>query len=365
MMGTRQDRLVAAMDAAGLDAAAMVPGPNLYFLTGAHFHLMERPTLLVVTRDGARHALMPVLERTKWESVAPDADTVYWQDSDGYADAFAALARRIAPGRIGVEGQRMRVFEAEALRAAFPRAAVVDAHADISRMRLRKDAGEIAALRRAIAASETALAATLAAAVEGMSETDFAARLMAEMLAAGADGFSFDPIVLSGGVSADPHGSPSPERRLTRGEPLLVDFGAASGGYFADITRTFFVGEASAAHRDIHAAVEEANALGRRLAAPGVTLDEIDRRVAQSLRASGYPDLVLTKTGHGLGLDVHEAPQVMIGNMTEIEPGMVFTIEPGLYRAGEIGVRIEDDVVATETGAESLTIFPRELTLIG
>lgn len=365
MTSTRQGRLIAAMEAAGLDAAVLVPGPNLYFLTGAHFHLMERPTLLVVTRDGARHALMPVLERTKWEAVAPDADTVYWQDSDGYADAFAELARRIAPGRIGVEGQRMRVFEGEALRAAFPGAAVVDAHADLSRMRLRKDAAEIAALRRAIGVSETALAATLAAAAEGMSETDFAARLMAEMLAAGAEGFSFDPIVLAGGASADPHGSPSPDRRLARGQPLLIDFGAAWGGYFADITRTFFVGEASAAHRDIYAAVQEANALGRRLAAPGVTLDEIDRRVGDSLRASGYPELVLTKTGHGLGLDVHEAPHVMIGNMTEIEPGMVFTIEPGLYRAGEIGVRIEDDMVATATGAESLTSFPRELTLIG
>jgi Xaa-Pro dipeptidase len=366
-MSSTSDRLLRLrryMSEAGLDAAAFVPGPNFYFLTGAHFHLMERPTLLLVTPD-ALHAVMPLLERTVWERLAPDAESVYWQDSDGYAAAFAELARRLAPARIGVEGQRMRVFEAEALREAFPAAAVVDAHAALSRMRLHKDADEIAALRRAIAISETALSATLGAAAGGMTETGFRARLLAEMLAAGADGPSFDPIVLSGPASADPHGSPSPERRLEKGQPLLVDFGAASGGYFADITRTFFVGAATPEHRDIYEAVRAANALGREIAAPGLTLDALDRRVSDSLRASGYPELVLTKTGHGLGLDVHEAPQVMIGNHQPIEPGMVFTIEPGLYRPGDIGVRIEDDVLATPTGAESLTAFERGLTVIG
>ena len=111
-------------------------------------------------------------------------------------------------------------------------------------MRLHKDAAEIAALRRAIAISEAALAAALAAAAAGMTETAFRQRLVAEMLERGADGLAFDPIVLAGPASADPHGSPSPERRLERGQPLLLDFGAASGGYNADITRTFFVGSA-------------------------------------------------------------------------------------------------------------------------
>ncbi|HRO10520.1 Xaa-Pro peptidase family protein [Amaricoccus sp.] len=369
MTTTRQGRLLAAMEEADLDAAAFVPGPNFYFLTGAHFHLMERPTVLLVTRAGERHAVMPLLERTRWQSVAPDVETVYWQDADGYAGAFAALARRIAPvagrGRIGVEGQRMRLFEAEALRAALPAAAVVDTHALLSRMRLHKDAGEIAALRRAIAISETALAATIAAATAGMSEAEVRARLLAEMLAAGADGPSFDPIVLAGPASADPHGSPSPDRRLERGQPLLIDYGAAWGGYFADITRTFFVGEASSEHRDIYEAVLAANAFGRETARPGMTLDALDRTVTEKLRAGGFPELVLTKTGHGLGLDVHEAPQVMVGNLQEIEPGMVFTIEPGLYRPGDIGVRIEDDVLATPDGAESLTAFERGLTVIG
>ena len=130
---------------------ALVPGANFYFLTGASFHLMERPTLLVVTREGPLHAVMPLLERSRWQAAAPEAETSYWQDADGFDGAFTALAARIAPRRIGVEGQRMRVFEAEALRRAFPDAAVVDAHSAIARMRLHKDAGEIEAMRRAIA----------------------------------------------------------------------------------------------------------------------------------------------------------------------------------------------------------------------
>jgi Xaa-Pro dipeptidase len=366
MPGTRSsrlDRLRAAMDQADIDLAAMVPGANFYFLTGAHFHLMERPTVLFVPREGTLRAVIPLLERSRWEALAPEVETVYWQDADGFEDAFAALAGRIAPARVGVEGQRMRVFEAEAIRRAFPDAGLIDAHAAISHMRLHKDATEVAALRRAIAISETALAWAIADAAAGMSETMFRQRLVLGMLEAGADGLAFDPIVLSGAASADPHGTPSPDRRLERGQPLLVDFGAACGGYNADITRTFFVGAADAEGRDIYEAVRVANELGRSIAAPPMTLDELDRRVTASLHDAGFGSLVLTKTGHGLGLDVHEAPQVMVGNMQAMQSGMVFTIEPSLN--GAIGVRIEDDVLVTGNGVESLTTFDRSLTLVG
>jgi Xaa-Pro aminopeptidase len=362
---SRLARLRTAMERQDLDAVALVPGANFYYLTGASFHLMERPTVLLVLREGPLHAVMPLLERARWQAAAPEAETSYWQDADGFDGAFAELARRLAPARIGVEGQRMRVFEAEVLRRAFPTAAIVDAHAAISAMRLLKEPGEIDAMRRAIAISESALAATLADAVAGMSETDFRQRLVAEMFAAGADGLAFDPIVLAGPASADPHGTPSPDRCLEKGQPLLVDFGAASGGYMADITRTFFVGSASSEHRDLYEAVRAANELGRTIAAPPMTLDTLDRRVTDSLRASGFADLVLTKTGHGLGLDVHEAPQVMVGNMQAMQPGMVFTIEPSLHRDGEIGIRIEDVVLVTQDGAVSLTSFERGLTVIG
>lgn len=361
----RLSKLYAAMDDADLDVAAIIPGPNFYFLTGVQFGLMERPTVLLIGRNGDRHAIIPFLEKSRWEAAAPDTMTEYWQDSDGYDDAFARVAARLSPRRIGVEGQRMRHFEAEALRKAFAGTQIADAHAAISRMRLHKEEAEIAALRKAIAISEAALAATLAQAGAGMSEAEFRRRLVAAMLDNGADAVAFDPIVLAGGASADPHGTPSPERLLEKGKPLLIDFGAAWGGYSADITRTFFVESVQPEHRDVYEAVRAANELGHRLAAPGMTMDNYDRSVNDSMRAAGFADLVVHKTGHGLGLDVHEAPQVMIGNMQPMEPGMVFTLEPGLYRPDEIGVRIEDDLLVTGDGNVSLSTFDRTLTIIG
>ena len=154
-------------------------------------------------------------------------------------------------------------------------------------------------------------------------------------------------------------------RRSRPGDALLIDFGAKIEGFSADITRTFFCEHVDDRHAEIYETVRAANALGRRMAAPGVTAHELDTAVTDVLRASPFADMIVHKTGHGLGLDVHEAPQVMVGNHRKLEPGFVITIEPGLYGAGDVGVRIEDDVTITEDGARSLTSFPRELRLIG
>jgi Xaa-Pro dipeptidase len=361
----RTQRLCAALQRADLDAAAIVPGANFLYLTGVNFHLMERPTVLFVAADGAKHAVIPALEQAKWRAAMPEVVTQYWQDSDGYDAAFQSVAAHFAPRRIGVEGQRIRFFEGECLRRHFTNSALVDAQAIVSSPRLCKDEAEIAAMRRAIAISERAFLKTIAEVKRGMSEAAVKQALTSAMLVEGADGVAFDPIVLSGAAAADPHGSASAERLLGRGDALLFDFGAASGGYNADITRTVFIETASPEHRAIYEAVAAANVLGRAIAAPSVSLDSVDRRVTETLRSGGFPELILHKTGHGLGLDVHEAPQVMIGNDQKLEPGMVITIEPGLYRDGEVGVRIEDDVLITPDGAQSLTSLDRSLLLVG
>jgi Xaa-Pro dipeptidase len=365
LFAPRTRRLCAALQDADLDAAAIVPGANFFYLTGVHFHLMERPTVLFIAADGSRRAVIPTLEQAKWRAAMPDVETSYWQDSDGFDGAFESIAAHFAPRRLGVEGQRIRFFEAECLRKHFGSASLVDAHALISSPRLCKDEAEIAAMRRAIEISERAWGRTIAEVKRGMSEAAVKQALTSAMLAEGADGVAFEPIVLSGAASADPHGAASSERTLRRGDALLFDFGAAWGGYNADITRTVFIEAVSGEHRAIYEAVAAANALGRQIAAPATSLDSLDRRVTEMLRSGGFPELILHKTGHGLGLDVHEAPQVMIGNEQRLEPGMVITIEPGLYRDGEVGVRIEDDVLIVPDGALSLTTLDRSLLLVG
>ena len=364
IFAARRTRLGELLRKAGLKAAAFVPGPNFYYLSGLQFHLMERPTLLMVDDAGEVCGIVPELEREKWRETFPQASTWFWQDSDGYDDAFAESAAALGSIRIGVEGQRMRVFESEALRRHFGQGSVAMADTDLIDLRLAKTAEEVAIIEKAIRISETALSETLAEVRSGMSEAEIQGLLKMRMLANGADGFAFDPLVLAGGNAANPHGVPG-ERPLAAGEPLLIDFGAHLGGYNADITRTFFCEHASDQHARIYETVLAANTKGRAVACPDLTAHDLDETVTGVLAASPFADLIVHKTGHGLGLDVHEAPQVMIGNHVPLVAGTILTIEPGLYRPGEIGVRIEDDVLIERDGCRSLTSFPRELSIVG
>ncbi len=357
-------KLRGRLAAADLPAAAFVPGPNFYYLTGVHLHLMERPTILIVPVEGPLWALMPALERDRWSVEMPEARTYYWQDSDGWSEALAALARDSRIDQLAVDAIRMRHFEAAALTQAFG-FEMADATPAIAALRAVKDPAEVATITAAIQVTEAALEHVIAKVAVGMSETEIRAEVSMALLANGADGTAFDPIVLAGAAASDCHGIPSSNRRLERGDALVLDFGALVGGYAADITRTFFCQTVSDAHRDIYEAVREANAIGLATAAPGVTFDVLDRKVRSVLEDAGYADLIRHKTGHGLGLDVHEPPQVMIGNDQAMVEADLFTIEPGLYRPDDLGVRIEDDVLVTASGARSLSSFRRDLVLVG
>ena len=360
----RRSRAIALLKKAGFDAAAFVPGANFTYLTGVHMHLMERPTLFVLKSDGGSYAVMPALEQQKWSTAMPETETFYWDDVDGPGEAFAALAQAVGTeGALGVEGLRMRAAEYIALSRHWPSQALVDADTAMIELRVLKDAGEIADLRRAIAISEAALGEMFDAGIGGKSELELAAGLKAAMLSHGASGFAFGPIVLTGGEAANPHGDPG-DRIVQAGQPLLIDFGASYGDMHADITRTVFCEHVSDRHAAIYETVLTANKAGLAAVETGAPVAAVDIAATDALAASDFADMILHKTGHGLGREVHEAPQVMRSNETPQQAGMVITIEPGLYRAGEIGVRIEDDVLITENGPDCLTNFERELLTI-
>ncbi|QQA43572.1 M24 family metallopeptidase [Pelagovum pacificum] len=360
----RLKKLTTLLQAADCPAIAFVPGPNFYYLTGVKLGLMERPTILIVTATGEMHAAIPALERDRWTAEVPQAQTIFWQDSDGYADALSRLAAQTGLSALAVEGNRMRHFEAAALAEAFG-FAPTDGTTMLAPLRLHKDAEEIVKVERAVRISEQALEATLEVVKAGMSETEIRARLMIEMLERGADAPAFDLIVLAGGAAADCHGVPSADRRLKAGDALLFDFGAAVDGYSADITRTFFCEHVPDASRKLYETVQEANRIGREILQPGLSIHELDSAVQSHLADAGYADNIRHKVGHGLGLDVHEAPQLMVGNHQTLEEGMLITIEPGLYDPDVVGVRIEDDVLITADGARSLTTLPRDLRIVG
>jgi len=360
----RCSSLVQTLKENNLGAAAFVPGPNFYFLTGLKFSLMERPTLMFLTDNGEVLAIMPELEREMWSAAMHDATTFYWQDSDGFDKAFVDLAAELGETDIGIEGQRMRAFEVNALQAVFEPGSIKDAQAQLANPRLIKSDYEISLIQEAINISETSLSETLENVRIGMSEVTVRAMLMQRMLANGADGFAFDIIVLTGGNAAKPHGIPG-ETPLVAGAPLLIDFGASYQGYSADITRTVFCENITDEHAKIYDAVLAANSIGRDMAAPSVTCHELDLKVSNTLQNAGFEELTVHKTGHGLGLDIHEAPNVMLNNHTSLESGMLITIEPGLYRSNDIGVRIEDDVLITDGGCKSLTTFERGPLIVG
>ena len=352
----------------GLDAIALVPGSNFLRVFGKDFDQMERPLVVIVPAAGAPVAVVPNLELGSFTPLGFPGEVFDWRDEAGYMGAFraagAALPDLRSGKRIGVEGQRMRVFDFLALQEALPGAVFVDAHAEISAIRLHKSPDEIAALREAIRISEEALEATLAEIRIGMTETEIESILLRQLFSLGADGLSFEPIVAAGDNAARPHAKARANYRIKAGDALLFDFGGKYRHFSADITRTFFIGHVSDYDRAFYDTVLAANAKGRAESRPGVTASDLDDAVRKTLENSQFASFARHKTGHGLGLDVHEAPQIMRGNLQALAPGMVFTIEPGLYRDGECGVRIEDNMVITENGAECLTRFPRELRVI-
>jgi Xaa-Pro dipeptidase len=349
----------------GLDALVLVPGANFRRVFGKDFHQMERPLAIIVPRAGEAVAIVPHLELGSFSPIGFPGQVFDWRDEQGYTDAFMAAGRALPQlgrgARIGVEGQRMRVFDLFALQKALPGAEFIDIHAEISAIRLHKTADEISRQRQAIRISEAALEATLGEIAVGMTETEIESILLRNLFSHGADGLAFAPIVAAGDNAAKPHAHARGDYRIKPGDALLLDFGGTFQGYSADITRTFFVKEVSDYDRAFYETVLAANQMGRDEARPGITASELDDAVLRVLEQSQFAQYCRHKTGHGLGLDVHEAPQIMRGNGQRLEPGMVFTIEPGLYREGEAGVRIEDDVVVTEDGCESLTAYNREL----
>ena len=231
-------------------------------------------------------------------------------------------------------------------------------------LRERKDAGEVALIGDAVRVAERALEQTVAQLRAGMTELEVAGLLESALRQAGSDGFAFPSIVASGPNAALPHARPGP-RRLAAGDFLLIDFGARVGGYCSDVTRTFVVGRASDEQREVYEVVRSANERAVKSVRPGMTGRDADGVARGYIEDRGFGDLFGHSLGHGIGLEVHEAPRLARTADCPLLEGAVVTVEPGIYRPGWGGVRIEDDVHLGPQGAEVLTRFPRELMEIG
>ena len=364
----RQEKLKNAIKKAGFDAIVINPSPSLNYLTGMQFHMSERPVILIFPAVGFPAIVLPELETAKIQEPSFQLQGFpYGEDPSSWPKVFEDAFRFVgySDANVGYEQNALRLLEFNLLKQAVPNSTFSTADEVIASLRMYKDTAEINAMRKAVNVAEAALMATLPKIKIGKTELDIARELTLQLLNHGSNPrLPFFPIVSGGPNSANPHAAPS-DRRLTGGDMLVIDYGANVNGYLSDITRTFAIGDVDPVFNKIAQIVLEANQAGHAAAKPGVPLGDVDKAAREVIEAAGYGKYFIHRTGHGLGLEGHEEPYIRSDNRNLIEPGMTFTIEPGIYIPDRGGIRIEDDVFITKNGCESLTNLSRDLLKIG
>jgi Xaa-Pro dipeptidase len=318
-----------------LDVAYITRPVSIAYLTGFHAEPHERLMALAVHAGGAT-LIVPSLEEEKALGTASDAQVVAWRDGE---DPYSLVAQALGGSpEVAVEKDHLTLHSAEAITSRTGASELVDIAPEIRRLRLLKNAHEIETLARAAALTDEAFVKALARMRAGMTEIEVATVFAAVIAELGAK-LSFPTLVQSGPNSAMPHLEPS-GRKLAHGDFVLLDFGAAVDGYKGDSTRMAVVGEPSARHREIHDAVLRGHDAAIAVVRPGITTGDVDAAARRVIDAAGYGPNFFHRVGHGLGLEGHEDPSLDPGSRTVLEPGMVFTIEPGVYVPGFGGVRI-------------------------
>ncbi len=376
MIQERVAKLTTEIARAGLDCVAVIPGPNLYYLSGLSFHLSERPVMAFFRAEGEPVFVVPSLEDGKARQAPYPVRVHSFEDAGGPKGAYADALKEMglagdkvgkeagnAGGKVGVEGRRCRFLELELLRGVGG-VEVTNADNLFAGLRMTKDDTELAAMEEAARIAEQAFEATLPFIRPGLTEREVAAELTARLLKAGSEPeFPFFPLVASGPNGADPHLFPT-DRKLEKGDLVVIDWGATHQGYVSDITRCVALGQPEPELQKIYDIVRAAARAGRETACPGATGQDVDRATRKLIIDAGYGERFIHRTGHGMGLEGHEEPDMNEGVLIPLEPGMTFTVEPGIYLPGLGGVRIEDDMVITEDGSRSMTGLSRELRVL-
>ncbi len=348
----RTNRALDLMSDHGLTALFSEPATNFSYLQGASFGRSERLLALVVRKHGGPLIVAPSFEVERVEqAIGSRAKVAGWQEHESPHDLVASILAPAGPGRIGIEPST-RYGVARRLQDAMPDWEFVDATDLFTQLRIIKSEAELALIRRAVSITEISIAATFASLEAGVSEREVARYLSEQMSGHGARGGG---LVQFGPNSALPHGGPG-SVRLEHGMPVLIDGGCRVHGYTSDITRMRFFGdEPSPQHREVFNTVLSAQSAAYEAGRPGMEFQDLDRIGRTVIDSAGYGEYFTHRLGHGMGMDGHEPPYLVKGNRRRLEPGMVFTIEPGIYLPGRWGVRIEDDFVVREGGLEPLS----------
>ena len=344
---------------AGVDTLLVSVGSDLPYLTGYRAMPLERLTMLVLPAAGEPVLVVPELEVAR---VTPhEAFTIRaWSETE---DPVAIVADLTAGShRVAIGDQTWARFVL-ALNAAMPDAALVSAGDLMSALRRCKAADEVRRLRAAAEAADDVIARLAEMPLSGSAERAVAREITEMMLVAGHETVEF-AIVASGPNGSSPHHEPT-DRLIESGDAIVVDIGGRRDGYCSDTSRTFHVGRPDPAYARAYEVLHRAQEAGVAAVRPGVPAQEIDRAARAVIEAAGYGDRFIHRTGHGIGLDPHEAPYLVEGNDEVLAEGMSFSVEPGIYQPGGWGMRIEDIVVVTADGVDRLNTSDRRLYIVG
>lgn len=330
---------------------------TIFYLTGTWFHPGERLIVLHMKADGSLRLVINELFPLEGDL---GAEVVWYNDTQ---DGIAFVADGIQSGEIiGVDKFWAAHFLLR-LMDKKPNFKYINGSSYVDRVRMQKDEAERDFMRTASRLNDQAMDKLVQLVAEGHSELEMVKKLSEVYAEIGADGFSFDPIIAYGANGADPHhGCDGSTPKL--GDSVIIDIGCKKDDYCSDMTRTVFFGEPNAKAREVYEIVREANMRAIAIVKPGVKFSEIDLAARDYIDSKGYGQYFTHRTGHSIGIDVHDFGDVSSVNHDEVAEGMIFSIEPGIYLTGEVGVRIEDLVLVTKDGCEVLNHYSKDLIVV-
>ena len=360
----RLARARARMDELDVDVVLLSVGADLPYLTGYEAMPLERLTMFVLPRAGDATLVVPRLEAPRVTPLPELFAVLAWEETSDPIAIVAKLVGIDARRRVAVGDQTWARFLVDLQRELASGTTWLRASQVVGPLRMVKDADEIAALRRAAAAVDAIADEMRARPFAGRTERDVHQELVERMLERGHERTNF-AIVAAGENAASPHHEPSTERVIRAGEVVLCDFGGTMRGYCSDITRMFHVGEPTAEVRDAYAVLSDAQEAGVRTATVGTPCEDVDAAARDIISRAGFGEYFVHRVGHGIGAEAHEDPYMVAGNGLPLAAGHAFSVEPGIYIPGRFGLRLEDIVVATESGPERLNNASRDLAVVG
>ncbi|MCD5322379.1 MULTISPECIES: M24 family metallopeptidase [Pontibacillus] len=365
-MKQRLQQLTQWMKKESVDVSFFNSTENVFYLTDFHTDPHERLMGLFVFQDAEPIFVVPGMEAGQVKDAGWPYEVLGYADhEDPWALVKDALTNReIKPvEKVAFEEDVLTYGRSQSLLRLFNGASPVSVEETINHMRLEKDEGEIEVMRRAAEMADYGVKVGVEALREGVTEMEVLAKIEYELKKKGIREMSFSTMVLFGEKSGQPHGNPG-DRQLQKGDFVLFDLGVVLEGYTSDITRTFAYGSVSDEQRTIYETVLAAQHASLDISKPGTRIGDLDQVARDVIEKAGYGKLFPHRIGHGLGINVHEFPSMSHLNDQQLKVGMTYTLEPGIYDPNVGGVRIEDDVLITEDGFETLTNYPKELQII-